>query len=333
MFGSFDENEVNSNSKKKAGTSSPIFFSSSRGGDWQGGREDSTKGQEEVEEEKKDEEEEEKEEKERKRGEGKSYYGEQSRACWCNQINQPELRDSRTDASVGAHHTRPRYQLAKLYPVWASSIFHLGQLLLSFSEKFVASLSGPPSLLSIRSFPIFAPNFSPQFFRRSPRSSSDLSVFSNAYSLVNWPMKRKERGRNEFSFKTTRLKAHNKEAVVQSQKPIPLSGETTPFIARRERGFCILADAGLTSEGVNRTSCGARANMDAESIHSPNAGPLKRITRLILDCKIERGEKKRKRKGGTGRDGDIEERKAYLWRNIDLWRGSVSRGRETVPLV
>lgn len=39
---------------------------------------------------------------------------------------------------------------------------------------------------------------------------------------------------------------------------------------------------------------GARANMDApESIHSPNAGPLKRITRLILDCKIERGEKKR----------------------------------------
>lgn len=94
-----------------------------------------------------------------------------------------------------------------------------------------------------------------------------------------------------------------------------------------------MADAGLTSEGVNRTSCGARANMDAESIHSPNAGPLKRITRLILDCKIERGEKKRKRKGGTGRDGDIEERKAYLWRNIDLWRGSVSRGRETVPLV
>lgn len=42
---------------------------------------------------------------------------------------------------------------------------------------------------------------------------------------------------------------------------------------------------------------GARANMDApESIHSPNAGPLKRITRLILDCKIERGEKKRKRR-------------------------------------
>lgn len=78
---------------------------------------------------------------------------------------------------------------------------------------------------------------------------------------------------------------------------------------------------------------GARANMDAESIHSPNAGLLKRITRLILDCKIEGGEKKRKRKGGTGRDGDIEERKAYLWRNIDLWRGSVSRGRETVPLV
>lgn len=31
MFGSFDENEVNSNSKKKAETSSPIFFSSSRG--------------------------------------------------------------------------------------------------------------------------------------------------------------------------------------------------------------------------------------------------------------------------------------------------------------
>lgn len=31
MFGSFDENEVNSNSKKKAETSSPISFSSSQG--------------------------------------------------------------------------------------------------------------------------------------------------------------------------------------------------------------------------------------------------------------------------------------------------------------
>lgn len=83
-------NEVNSNSKKKAGTSWPIFFSSSRREIGRGGRrEDSTKGQEEVEKEKKDEEEEEEEEeeKERKRGEGKSYYGEQSRACWCNQIN------------------------------------------------------------------------------------------------------------------------------------------------------------------------------------------------------------------------------------------------------
>lgn len=46
VFGSFDENEVNSNSKKKAETSSPISFSSSQGERGRGD-EDSTKGQEE----------------------------------------------------------------------------------------------------------------------------------------------------------------------------------------------------------------------------------------------------------------------------------------------
>lgn len=68
-------------------------------------------------------------------------------------------------SSVGAHHTRPRYQLAKLYPVWASSIFHLGQLPIVFQEirRFALRTAIVPSLRSLRSFAIFAPNFSPQF--------------------------------------------------------------------------------------------------------------------------------------------------------------------------
>lgn len=71
--------EVTSNSKEKAATSLPISFSSVRETSSEGTR-CSERGEEKKQMEKE-------EEKKRKRGEGKSYYGEQSRACRCNQIN------------------------------------------------------------------------------------------------------------------------------------------------------------------------------------------------------------------------------------------------------
>lgn len=90
----------------------------------------------------------------------------------------------------------------------------------------------------------------------------------------------------------------------------PRSGETTSFIHRRgdDRSGC------CAHEGVNRTSSTAREH--ERGVHPfSERGPLKRITRLILDCKIERAERRGTRRERSKWEGDGQ---AYLSRSIDL---------------
>ena len=84
------------------------------------------------------------------------------------------------------------------------------------------------------------------------------------------------------------------------------------------------ADAALTKGLIERVW--PRANVDARSpsiLHEH--GPIKRITRLMLDCKIERAKRKGARelaaKDGGGGEREREREKAYLSRRIDLLRG------------